>query len=130
MSTRTRFNVLVVRADGRGITRLSVPRWSTRVAATVVVVGTLVNVALVTDYARVRRDRGAMIASRDLEQRLTELRDEIVGCGAARWAVQKSLVHEHRSYHAGSFIVTVGKQDHQHALGADLAPTWTSRSHC
>jgi hypothetical protein len=43
--------------------------------------------------------------------------------------VYKSLVHEDRSYHAGAFIVTIRQQDHEHALGADLAPARTSRSH-
>ena len=108
MSTPARFNVLVVRTDGRAVTRVSVPRWTTRLAVTVVAVGTLANVALVADYARVRRDHTTMIASRDqieeraralepLERRLTELRDEIVGWDALHTAILKPLGGERRA---------------------------------
>src|SRR5438876_9457859 len=108
MSTPARLDVLVVRADGRGIRRLSIPRWSTRVAATVVAVGHLATVALLADYARVRRDHSTMIASRDqieerartlepMERRLSELRDEIVGWDALHAAILKPLGGERRA---------------------------------
>src|ERR1051325_10431259 len=108
MSTPARINVLVVRADGRGIKRLSIPRWSTRVAATVVAVGALANATLIVDYARVRRDHGAMLAHREqierraralepIERRLTDLRDEIVGWDTLHAAIVKPLGEERRA---------------------------------
>lgn len=108
MQTPARFNVLVVRADGRQLRRLSVPRWATRVAATVVIVGTVTNVALLIDYARVRRDHGTVIATRDqleersralepIERRLAELRDEILGWDALHAAILKPLGDERRA---------------------------------
>ncbi len=74
VQTPARFNVLVVRADGRQLRRLSVPRWATRVAATAVIVGTVTNVALLIDYARVRRDHGTVIATRDQLDRIARER--------------------------------------------------------
>jgi murein DD-endopeptidase MepM/ murein hydrolase activator NlpD len=112
MSTPTGFNVVVVRSDGRGVRRVSVPRWSTRVAATVIVVGTLTNVALVADYTRVRREHGTVLASREhlderaralepLERRLAELRDEIAGWDALHAAILKPLGGERRALAVG-----------------------------
>src|SRR5215813_5165381 len=61
--------------------------------------------------------------------RIAKLSGKLVGGGAARRPVYKSLVHADRSYHTGAFIVTVGKPDNEPALGADPAPARTSRSH-
>jgi murein DD-endopeptidase MepM/ murein hydrolase activator NlpD len=108
VQTPVRFNVLVVRADGRQLRRLSVPRWATRAAVTVVIVGTVTNVALLVDYARVRRDHGTVIATRDqleersralepIERRLADLRDEIVGWDALHAAILKPLGGERRA---------------------------------
>src|SRR5262249_24321614 len=60
---------------------------------------------------------------------IAELSREFVGCGAARRPVYKVIIHEGRSYHTGSFVVTVRKPDHQHALDADLARARPCRSH-
>jgi murein DD-endopeptidase MepM/ murein hydrolase activator NlpD len=98
----SRFNVLVVRADGRQMRRLSVPRWATRAAGTVFVIGLLMNVGLIADYTRVRRDHGTVLATRDqleerakaiepMERRLAELRTEIIAWDALHAAIMKPL---------------------------------------
>jgi murein DD-endopeptidase MepM/ murein hydrolase activator NlpD len=98
----SRFNVLVVRADGRQLRRLSVPRWATRAAVVAGVACTIANVVLVTDYARVRRDHGTVMATRDqleeraralepMERRLAELRTEIVAWDGLHAAILKPL---------------------------------------
>jgi len=108
VQTRSRFHVLVVRADGRQLRRLSVPRWATRAAVTVVVVGTVTNAALLIDYARVRRDHGTVVATRDqleersralepMERRLAELRAEILGWDGLHAAILKGLGAERRA---------------------------------
>jgi murein DD-endopeptidase MepM/ murein hydrolase activator NlpD len=107
VAKRSRLNVLVVRADGRQVRRLSVPRWATRAAVTVVIVGTVTNVALVIDYTRVRRDHVTIIATRDhleersralepMERRLAELRAEILGWDGLHAAILKPLGAERR----------------------------------
>jgi murein DD-endopeptidase MepM/ murein hydrolase activator NlpD len=102
MRPPTHFNVVVVRADGRGVRHLHVPRWTTRAAAGIVVAAALANVALLADYARVRRDHGSIAATRadvdararalePLERRLAELRAEVVGWDALHAAIAKPL---------------------------------------
>jgi murein DD-endopeptidase MepM/ murein hydrolase activator NlpD len=101
----SRFNVLVVRADGRQMRRLSVPRWATRTAATLFVIGALVQAALVADYMRVRRDHGNVLATRDqleeraraiepMEQRLAELRAEVLAWDGLHASIMKPLAGE------------------------------------
>jgi murein DD-endopeptidase MepM/ murein hydrolase activator NlpD len=105
MPQTDRSNVLIVRADGRGVRRFSVPRWSMRAAATVVVAAALANAALVADYARLRRDHGTLVAGRDhlqeraraiepMERAVGELRDEIIGWDALHAAILKPLADE------------------------------------
>jgi murein DD-endopeptidase MepM/ murein hydrolase activator NlpD len=114
----SRFNVLVVRADGRQMRRLSVPRWATRAAVTAFVVGTMINIALVTDYARVRRDHGTVLATRDqleeraraiepMERRLAELRAEILGWDGLHVAIMKPLAGEKHGIGIGGPAVAV-----------------------
>lgn len=108
MAKRSRFSVLVVRADGRQVRRLSVPRWAARAAVTVVIAGTVTNVALVIDHTRVRRDRVTSVATRDqleersrnlepMERRLAELRAEILGWEGLHAAILKPLGAERRA---------------------------------
>ena len=114
----SRFNVLLVRADGRQMRRLSVPRWATRTAATLFVLGALVNAALVADYMRVRRDHGTVLATRDqleeraraiepMERRLAELRAEILGWDGLHAAIMKPLGGERQGIGIGGPAVTV-----------------------
>jgi murein DD-endopeptidase MepM/ murein hydrolase activator NlpD len=97
-----RFNVLVVRADGRQYRRVSVPRWATRVAVSALVAGTVLNVALVVDYARIRRNQGdiAMVQERldervrrlePMERRLGVLQDEVAAWDALHATILKPL---------------------------------------
>jgi murein DD-endopeptidase MepM/ murein hydrolase activator NlpD len=103
-----RFNVLVVRADGRQFRRLSVPRWTARAGVTIALVASVANAALVVDYARVRRDHGVAVATRaeveeraralePVERRLAELREEILGWDALHAAILKPLGGEPRA---------------------------------
>jgi murein DD-endopeptidase MepM/ murein hydrolase activator NlpD len=98
----SRFNVLVVRADGRQMRRLSVPRWATRATVTLFVIATMINIALVADYTRVRRDHGTVLATRDqleeraraiepMERRLAELRAEILAWDGLHASIMKPL---------------------------------------
>ena len=110
--------MLVVRADGRQVRRLIVPRWLTRVVLTTAVVGTTVNVALLIDYARVRRDHGVVVATRDelaararalapMEKRLAELRAEMVTWDGLHAAIVKPLGAERRGVGIGGPALAV-----------------------
>jgi murein DD-endopeptidase MepM/ murein hydrolase activator NlpD len=108
VSTPSRFNVLVVRTDGRQVRRLTVSRWATRAALTVAIAGTVIIVALVFDYTRVRRDHGTVLATRDrleersralepIERRLAELRAELLGGDGLHAAILNPLGAERRT---------------------------------
>jgi murein DD-endopeptidase MepM/ murein hydrolase activator NlpD len=104
--------VLLVRGDGRYVGWLSVPRWLPPALVATVGVAVLVNGALVVDYVHVRRQHAAIAASRDrleeraralapMEQRLGELRDEMVAWDGLHESIWKPLGAERHAAAVG-----------------------------
>jgi murein DD-endopeptidase MepM/ murein hydrolase activator NlpD len=77
-----RFNILVVRTDGRGLRRFSVSRGVARALAFSAVVALVVNAALVAHYVALRREHLMLhAASTHLEQRAGVLEQRASGVG-------------------------------------------------
>jgi murein DD-endopeptidase MepM/ murein hydrolase activator NlpD len=75
-----RFNILVVRTDGRGVRRFSVSRGLARTLAAGAVLAVVVNAALVVHYVTLRREHRTLSATRErLEQRAIVLERRAVG---------------------------------------------------
>ncbi|HYE90866.1 MAG TPA: M23 family metallopeptidase [Terriglobales bacterium] len=107
MRRTPRLQVLVVTGDGAGLRRFGVPRWAARAALAVAVVGVAGNVALALDYLSVRREHGALVATRDrlaaqaeafapIERRIAEVRAEMLTWDTLHAAIWRPLGAEQR----------------------------------
>ena len=107
MLANPRFQVLVVAPDGRRVRRFGVPRWLVRAAVTAAALGAVGNAALIVDYVKIRRDHGAVVATRDrlaeqaralapIEHRLSKVSAEMLTWDMLHAAIWRPLGAEQR----------------------------------
>lgn len=107
-----RFNVLVVRTDGRGVRRFSIPRRTARALGLAAAVALLANAVIVADYIGLRRQHVTVAASRDrleertrvlepMERRLAELVHEMTAWDRLHAAIASPLGSERRAAAVG-----------------------------
>jgi murein DD-endopeptidase MepM/ murein hydrolase activator NlpD len=107
-----RFNILVVRTDGRGVRRFSVSRGVARALAVGAVVAVVTNAVLLVDYIGLRRDHRMLTTTRDrlqertrvlepMERRVTELLQEMTAWDRLHAAIVSPLGSERRAATSG-----------------------------